>query len=65
MKHTVVYNSTTRLAALSRTGMLAVVGIVLLTVEEKITCRSHCITAYFIMVFLHFSEEAVFNVSYM
>jgi hypothetical protein len=67
MKHTVAaYTSTTRLAAsLSRTGMRAVVGIIVLIVEEKSMCKSHCITAYFIVLFLHFSKEGVFNVSYM
>ena len=65
MKHPVAYSSTARLAALSRNGMHAVVGIIVLIVEEKITCRSHCITAYFLMLLLHFSKEGVFNVSYM
>jgi hypothetical protein len=65
MKHTAAYSNTTRLAALSRNRMDAIVGIVVPIVEEKIMCRSHCITAYFIMLFLHFSKEGVFNVCYM
>jgi len=50
---------------LSRAGMHAVVGVIVLIVEEKIMCRLHCITAYFIVLFLHFLKKAVFNVSNM
>jgi hypothetical protein len=52
------------MAALSRTGMHAVVGIIVLIVEEKITCRSHFSTANSV-TFLPCLKEAVFNVSYM
>ena len=45
------------MAALSRTGLHAVVGIILFIVEEKITCRSHCITADFIKLFCSFQRK--------
>ena len=45
--------------------MHAVVGVIVLIVEEKIMCRLHCITAYFIVLFLRFLKKAVFNVSNM